>query len=147
MYENDLQNKATYGNLKYGGYTMESVGPDNITSGVKRRLPEGHYKGVFHNSNAHYKNNTMKLYNDLVSSGRAILIHAGKKSIVDTEGCILVSSKSYENDNGGLKDSLSKKEFLHAFYRALLKHYDDEIDNLYKYVNVVIRNDFGSFGG
>ena len=144
-----LQNKDTYSNLKYGGYTMEPAGPGNITSGVKRRLPEGHYKGVFHNSKAHYKNNTMKLYSDLVRSGRAILIHAGKKSIVDTEGCILVSSKSYENDNdnGKLTYSLSKKEFLHAFYRALLKHYDDEIDNLYKYVNVVIRNDFGSFGG
>ena len=142
-----LQNKDTYSNLKYGGYTMEPAGPGNITSGVKRRLPEGHYKGVFHNSKAHYKNNTMKLYSDLVSSGRAILIHAGKKSIVDTEGCILVSSKSYENDNGKLTYSLSKKEFLHAFYRALLKHYNDGIDNLYKYVNIVIRNNFGSFGG
>ena len=147
MKEKKLQDKGSYGNLKYGGYTMEPAGPGNITSGIKRRLLEGHYKGVFHNSKAHYKNNTMKLYSDLVSSGRAILIHAGKKSIVDTEGCILVSSKSYENDNGRLKDSLSTKEFLHAFYRALLKHYDDEIDNLYKYVNVVIRNNFGSFGG
>lgn len=142
----DLQNKESYGDLKYGGYTMEPSGPDNITEGVKRRIPEGHYKGMFHGSNDHYKNNTMKIYSDLVRSGRAILIHAGKKSIIDTEGCILVSSKSYETDNKSLNVSLLKKELLHAFYKTLKQHYNDKEYKLHKYVNIVIRNNFGLFG-
>lgn len=141
-----LQDKESYGNLSYGGYTMESVGPDNITSGVKRRLPEGHYKGVFHNSDTHYKNNTMKLYNDLVSSGRAILIHAGTNSIEYTTGCVLVSDLSYEKTYKkvySFPQSKDKKDLLYQLYKTIT---NESTNKLYKHINVVIRNKFGIFG-
>ena len=141
-----LQGKESYGNLSYGGYTMESVGPDNITSGVKRRLPEGHYKGVFHNSDTHYKNNTMKLYNDLVSSGRAILIHAGTNYIEYTTGCVLVSDLSYEKTykkEYSFPQSKDKKDLLYQLYKTITNKFTNK---LYKHINVVIRNKFGIFG-
>ena len=141
-----LQDKESYGNLSYGGYTMESVGPDNITSGVKRRLPEGHYKGVFHNSDTHYKNNTMKLYNDLVSSGRAILIHAGTNYIEYTTGCVLVSDLSYEKTykkEYSFPQSKDKKDLLYQLYKTIT---NKSTNKLYKHINVVIRNKFGIFG-
>ena len=141
-----LQDKESYGNLNYGGYTMESVGPDNITSGVKRRIPEGHYKGVFHNSDPHYRNNTMKLYNDLVSSGRAILIHAGTNSIEYTTGCVLVSDLSYEKTykkEYSFPQSKDKKDLLYQLYKIIT---NESTNKLYKHINVVIRNKFGIFG-
>ena len=142
MYEKDLQNKATYGNLIYGGYTMEPAGPDCITSNLKRRIPEGHYKGIFHKySDAHYKRNTMNLYIDLVSSERAILIHAGKRYIEDSTGCVLVSSLSYETGNVALTKSKEKKEILYNLYNSLTTGKE-----LSQYINVVIRNKFEQFG-
>ena len=120
MYEKDLQNKATYGSLKYGGYTMEPAGPDNITSGVQRRIPEGHYKGKLHKyekqidiDKKHYKHLTMNLYSDMVRFERFILVHAGKRYIGDTTGCVLVSSLSYETGNEALTKSKEKKEILY----------------------------------
>ena len=142
MKEKKLQDKGSYGNLKYGGYTMEPAGPDCITSNLKRRIPEGHYKGIFHKySDAHYKRNTMNLYIDLVSSERAILIHAGKRYIEDSTGCVLVSSLSYETGNVALTKSKEKKEILYNLYNSLTTGKE-----LSQYINVVIRNKFEQFG-
>ena len=148
MYEKDLQNKATYGSLKYGGYTMEPAGPDNITSGVQRRIPEGHYKGKLHKyekqidiDKKHYKHLTMNLYSDMVRFERFILVHAGKRYIGDTTGCVLVSSLSYETGNEALTKSKEKKEILYNLYNSLTTGKE-----LSQYINVVIRNKFEKFG-
>ncbi len=103
MYEKDLQNKATYGNLIYGGYTMEPAGPDCMTSNLKRRIPEGHYKGKLRKYDSkkvtkknRHKHLTMNLYSDMVRAERSILVHAGTNYIEYTTGCVLVSDLSYE---------------------------------------------------
>lgn len=148
MYEKDLQNKATYGTLIYGGYTMEPAGPDCITSNLKRRIPEGHYKGKLHKyekqidiNKKHYKHLTMNLYSDMVSAERFILVHAGKRYIDDTTGCVLVSSLSYETGNVALTKSKERKEILYNLYNSLTTGKE-----LSRYINVVIRNKFGMFG-
>ena len=161
-----LQGKESYGKLTYGGYTMEPAGPDCITSNLKRRIPEGHYKGKFNTINrVSYQNNTMRLYNDTLNQYRGILIHAGSNNIKYTTGCVLVSSKSYETGDVVLKDSTNTKDLLHNLYVFL---YDIAIaqkknnannsskkddnkplekgDELSQYINVVIRNKFGMFG-
>ena len=148
MYKKNLQNKANYGNLMYGGYTMEPAGPDCITSNLKRRIPEGHYKGKLHKyekqidiNKKHYKHLTMNLYSDMVSAERFILVHAGKRYIDDTTGCVLVSSLSYETGNVALTKSKEKKEILYNLYNSLTTGKE-----LSRYINVVIRNKFGMFG-
>ena len=145
---------------------MEPAGPDCITSNLKRRIPEGHYKGKFNTINrVSYQNNTMRLYNDTLNQYRGILIHAGSNNIKYTTGCVLVSSKSYETGDVVLKDSTNTKDLLHNLYVFL---YDIAIaqkknnannsskkddnkplekgDELSQYINVVIRNKFGMFG-
>ena len=148
MYKKDLQNKANYGTLIYGGYTMEPAGPDCITSNLKRRIPEGHYKGKLHKyekqidiNKKHYKHLTMNLYSDMVSAERFILVHAGKRYIDDTTGCVLVSSLSYETGNEALTESKERKEILYNLYNSLTTGKE-----LSRYINVVIRNKFGMFG-
>ena len=148
MYEKDLQNKATYGNLTYGGYTMEPAGPDCITSNLKRRIPEGYYKGKLHKyekqidiDKKHYKHLTMNLYSDMVRFERFILVHAGTKDISFTTGCVLVSSLSYETGNVALTKSKEKKEILYNLYNSLTTGKE-----LSRYINVVIRNKFEKFG-
>ena len=128
MYEKDLQNKATYGNLKYGGYTMEPSGPDNITEEVKRRIPEGHYKGIYHHSDDPYKNYTMNLYSDMVRSQRYILVHAGIQNMIYTTGCILVSTESYETGNNYDEKALTHYGENSAPAMKILQR----LDNLYK---------------
>lgn len=128
MYKKDLQNKANYGNLIYGGYTMEAAGPDCITSNLKRRIPEGHYKGIYHYSDARYRCNTMNLYSDMVRSQRYILVHAGGQHISFTTGCILVSTESYETGNIYSSEDLNGDEDYDTSTMKILKR----LDNLYK---------------
>lgn len=129
MYKKNLQNKANYGNLIYGGYTMEPAGPDNITEEVKRRIPEGHYKGIYHKySRKHYKRNTMNLYSDMVRYKRYILVHAGGQNIAFTTGCILVSTDSYETGNIYNSKDLNDDKDYNTSTMKILKR----LDNLYK---------------
>ena len=167
MYEKDLQNKATYGNLIYGGYTMEPAGPDCITSNLKRRIPEGHYKGKFNTINrVSYQNNTMRLYNDTLNQYRGILIHAGSNNIKYTTGCVLVSSQSYITGNDNITKSQNTKNLLYNLYLFLyniaIAPKENKANNklskknenkplekgkeLSQYINVVIRNKFEKFG-
>ena len=127
---------------------MEPAGPDCITSNLKRRIPEGHYKGKLHKyekqidiNKKHYKHLTMNLYSDMVSAERFILVHAGKRYIDDTTGCVLVSSLSYETGNEALTESKERKEILYNLYNSLTTGKE-----LSRYINVVIRNKFGMFG-
>ena len=167
MYEKDLQNKATYGNLIYGGYTMEPAGPDCMTSNLKRRIPEGHYKGKFSTvDGVSHQNNTMRLYNDTLNQYRGILVHAGTKDIYFTTGCVLVSSQSYITGNDYKTKSQNTKNLLYNLYLFLYniaiapkenkannklsqKKYNKPLEKgkeLSQYINVVIRNKFEKFG-
>ena len=129
MYKKNLQNKANYGNLMYGGYTMEPAGPDNITEEVKRRISEGHYKGIYHKySRKPYKCNTMNLYSDMVRYKRYILVHAGGQNIAFTTGCILVSTESYETGNIYNSKDLNDDKDYNTSTMKILKR----LDNLYK---------------
>lgn len=128
MYKKDLQNKANYGTLIYGGYTMEPAGPDCITSNLKRRIPEGHYKGIYHYSDARYRCNTMNLYSDMLRYKRNILVHAGGQHISFTTGCILVSAESYETGNNYSREDLNGNEDYDTSTMKILKR----LDNLYK---------------
>lgn len=167
MYEKDLQNKATYGNLIYGGYTMEPAGPDCMTSNLKRRIPEGHYKGKFSTvDGVSHQNNTMRLYNDTLNQYRGILVHAGTKDISFTTGCVLVSSQSYITGNDNITKSQNTKNLLYNLYLFLyniaIAPKENKANNklskknenkplekgkeLSQYINVVIRNKFEKFG-
>ena len=83
----------------------------------------------------------MNLYSDMVSAERFILVHAGKRYIDDTTGCVLVSSLSYETGNEALTKSKEKKEILYNLYNSLTTGKE-----LSQYINVVIRNKFEKFG-
>lgn len=173
MYEKDLQNKATYGNLIYGGYTMEPAGPDCMTSNLKRRIPEGHYKGKLRKYDSkkvtkknRHKHLTMNLYSDMVRAERFILVHAGTKDISFTTGCVLVSSQSYITGNDNITKSQNTKNLLYNLYLFLyniaIAPKENKANNklskknenkplekdkeLSQYINVVIRNKFEKFG-
>ena len=148
-----LQDKGSYGKLTYGGYTMEPAGPDCITSNLKRRLPEGHYKGKLHKyekqidiNNKPHKHLTMNLYSDMVRAERSILVHAGTNYIEYTTGCVLVSDLSYEKTykkEYSFPQSKDKKDLLYQLYKTIT---NESTNKLYKHINVVIRNKFGIFG-
>ena len=155
MYKKNLQNKANYGNLMYGGYTMEPAGPDNITEEVKRKIPEGHYKGIYHHSDDPYKNYTMNLYSDMVRSQRYILVHAGIQNMIYTTGCILVSTESYETGNNYDEKALTHYgensapamkilQRLSNLYKALYDHNINKTlrsnDDISSCISLVIRN-------
>ena len=157
MRKKNLQDNNSYALLTYGGYTMEPSGPDTITEEVKRRIPEGHYKGIFHYSVPLYKKNTLNLYNDTVHSKRYILLHAGGRYIEFTTGCVLISRESYETGNNYTSNDLrgdTKYETptmnilksLDILYTAIYEHHVSNGQNLHyetdlsKYISCVIRN-------
>lgn len=157
MRKKNLQDNNSYALLTYGGYTMEPSGPDTITEEVKRRIPEGHYKGIFHYSEPPYKKNTLNLYNDTVHSSRYILLHAGGRYIEFTTGCVLISRESYETGNNYTsKDLRGDIEYetptmnilksLDILYTAIYEHHVSNGQNLHyetdlsKYISCVIRN-------
>lgn len=143
----DFKSEATYSDLIYGGYTMEPAGPDNLTMDVKRRIPEGHYKGKFHTSNSHWKDNTMDIYNDMFIADRYILVHAGTNNLENTTGCILVSKYLYgTHHNVKLKNSKEKKELLYGFYKSLNNTDNRNNIELEQYINLVLRNNFNMLG-
>ncbi len=161
MRKKNLQDNNSYALLTYGGYTMEPSGPDTITEEVKRRIPEGHYKGIFHYSVPLYKKNTLNLYNDTVHSKRYILLHAGGRYIEFTTGCVLISRESYETGNNYTsKDLRGDIEYetptmnilksLDILYTAIYEHHVSNGQNLHyetdlsKYISCVIRNKINS---
>ena len=107
---------------------MEPAGPDCITSNLKRRIPEGHYKGIYHYSDARYRCNTMNLCSDMLRYKRNILVHAGGQHISFTTGCILVSAESYETGNNYSREDLNGDEDYDTSTMKILKR----LDNLYK---------------
>lgn len=71
------------------GYFLECPGPDTVMPNLKKRIPEGSYSLIWHNSGRFKKHSpTPLLFNAQVPSSRLILIHPGNKP-QDTEGCLL----------------------------------------------------------
>lgn len=87
-------------------YTLEPEGDDCVECGLDKRIPAGEYKLNWHNS-AKFKTKLPRLYNDLVSPSRYILIHAGNYAN-DTEGCVLVGSSWDNKGVYGSKAALAK---------------------------------------
>ncbi len=103
-------NKSTIGefsidNTNVKGYIIEEKGPDTTTSGIEQRIPIGTYNLEWHSGTKIKKG--LKLYNDVVSKSRAILIHAGN-SADDTEGCLLPGSIKSQDYVGGSRDKLKE---------------------------------------
>ncbi len=103
-------NKSTIGefsidNTNVKGYIIEEKGPDTTTSGIEQRIPIGTYNLEWHSGTKIKKG--LKLYNDVVSKSRAILIHAGN-SADDTEGCLLPGSTKSKDYVGGSRDKLKE---------------------------------------
>lgn len=79
------------------GYFLECPGPDTITPDLKRRIPEGIYRLVWHTSGKFAMHNPVpKLFNANVATSRNILIHPGN-SPTDTAGCLLPGSHRLMN--------------------------------------------------
>lgn len=79
------------------GYFLECPGPDTATPRLKKRIPEGSYRLIWHTSGKFVKHNpTPKLYNADVSVSRDILIHPGNYPR-DTKGCLLPGTERLAN--------------------------------------------------
>lgn len=103
-------NKSTIGeftidNTDIKGYFLEEKGPDTTTSGVEQRVPIGTYNLEWHFGTKIKKG--LKLYNDVVSKDRAILIHSGNTAD-DTEGCLIAGSSKSVDFVGGSRDKLKE---------------------------------------
>jgi len=95
----------TIDNTNIKGYSLEEKGPDTIVPGIEQRVPIGAYNLEWH-SGAKIKKG-LKLYNDVVSKSRAILIHSGNTAD-DTEGCLIVGSTKSQDFVGGSRDKLKE---------------------------------------
>lgn len=82
------------------GYTCEPAGPDTTQSGMDRRIPQGRYQIVWHDS-PKFRARLPLLWNDQVPKSRCILIHSGNNGR-NTEGCVLLGSSLGEH---GVKNS------------------------------------------
>ena len=118
----------SFGNLK--GFICEPYGEETVESGKDKRIPVGTYNLKWHTSTKYPKNKytlqhdfgkkkkldypelekgVVCVYNDQVSTGRGILIHAGRDGGW-TEGCILPSStldKDEDKRNMNLSQSVN----------------------------------------
>lgn len=72
------------------GYTCEPAGPDTTQSGMDRRIPQGRYQIVWHDS-PKFRARLPLLWNDQVPKSRCILIHSGNNGR-NTEGCVLLGN-------------------------------------------------------
>lgn len=70
------------------GFTCEPAGPDTVESGKDRRIPQGVYQMLWHNS-PRFQTLLPLVTNELVPASRCILIHSGNNG-THTEGCILL---------------------------------------------------------
>ena len=73
------------------GFTCEPAGPDTVESGKDRRIPQGVYQMLWHNS-PRFQTLLPLVTNELVPASRCILIHSGNNG-THTEGCILLGSR------------------------------------------------------
>ncbi|WP_375605248.1 DUF5675 family protein [Flavobacterium davisii] len=87
------------------GYILEEKGPDTTQSGKQQRIPVGTYNLKWHYGKK--QKGVLKLYNDVVSESRAILIHSGNKAS-ETEGCLLAGSTKSKDYVGGSKAKLAE---------------------------------------
>jgi predicted chitinase len=95
----------TIDNTDIKGYILEEKGPDTTLSGIEQRVPVGTYNLEWHSGTKIKKG--LKLYNDVVSKSRAILIHSGNTAD-DTEGCLLPGSTKSKDFVGGSKAKLKE---------------------------------------
>lgn len=95
----------TIDNSEIKGYILEEKGPDTTVSGIEQRVPVGTYNLEWHAGTKIKKG--LKLYNDVVSKSRAILIHSGNTAD-DTEGCLLPGSTKSKDFVGGSKVKLKE---------------------------------------
>lgn len=84
------------------GATLEPRGEDCEIPNQDRRIPQGEYRAIFYRSPS-FKRRLPLLYNSKVSKDRFILIHNGNFP-ADTQGCILVGSRS---DHNGVYNSVA----------------------------------------
>ncbi|WP_444671229.1 DUF5675 family protein [Flavobacterium columnare] len=87
------------------GYILEEKGPDTTQSGKEQRIPVGTYNLKWHYGTK--QKGVLKLYNDVVSESRAILIHSGNNAS-ETEGCLLAGSTKSKDYVGGSKAKLAE---------------------------------------
>lgn len=92
-------------NTEIVGYFLEEKGPDTTVSGNEQRVPVGTYNLEWHAGTKIKKG--LKLYNDIVSKSRAILIHRGNTA-EDTEGCLIAGSTRSTDFVGGSKVKLKE---------------------------------------
>lgn len=92
-------------NTEIKGYILEEKGPDTTVSGKEQRVPIGTYNLEWHSGTKIKKG--LKLYNDVVSKSRAILIHSGNTAD-DTEGCLLPGSTKSKDFVGNSKAKLKE---------------------------------------
>ncbi|MDH6252771.1 putative chitinase [Chryseobacterium sp. H1D6B] len=95
----------TIDNSEVKGYILEEKGPDTTVSGIEQRVPIGTYNLEWHSGTKVKKG--LKLYNDVVSKSRAILIHSGNTAD-DTEGCLLPGSTRSKDFVGSSKAKLKE---------------------------------------
>ena len=75
---------------KVKGYFLEPAGPDEIRSGLDKRIPVGLFYSE-HHSTIKFPNNII-IFNNIVSINRGILVHIGNRG-KDTLDCLLTGSK------------------------------------------------------
>ncbi|MGX2973320.1 DUF5675 family protein, partial [Helicobacter sp. T3_23-1059] len=73
-------------NVKPFAYILERPGPDSIAGEVNLRIPEGRYNVMWNDGNM---KGVLKLFNNYLSKGRAILIHGGNTP-KHSAGCLLI---------------------------------------------------------
>lgn len=108
------------------GSTIEREGPDTTESGKNKRIPEGDYYTLQHES-PRFKRTLPLLYNAKVPKSRYILIHWGN-SIKDLEGCIALGAS--DNDEDFIyKSKATVLKFLDLIYEQdLTVHIESDYD-------------------
>ncbi|WP_157727328.1 DUF5675 family protein [Chryseobacterium taklimakanense] len=102
---NSTIGEFTIDNTDIKGYFLEEKGPDTTVSGIEQRVPIGTYNLEWHSGSKIKKG--LKLYNDVVSKSRAILIHSGNTAN-DTEGCLIAGSSKSKDFVGGSRAKLKE---------------------------------------
>jgi hypothetical protein len=92
---------------------LENPGPSTTKSGIRKRIPVGTYKLVWHHG-TRFKG-VPKVYNENVSQNRAILIHKGTKPS-HTDGCLLLGKTMGSNSIGNSSEAINE---MYAFLKKV----------------------------